>query len=56
MQQHPPSMTLRKTLAAACAAVPALLTFAVYTARMSDFKIDLSADDLDGQLLGRNDD
>ncbi|WP_179271131.1 hypothetical protein [Rubricoccus marinus] len=49
-------MTIRKTLAAACAAVPAFLTFAVYTARLSDFQLDLSSDDLDGQLLARNDD
>jgi len=49
-------MTLRKTLAAACAAVPALLTFAVYTSRVRDLRIDISADDLNGQLLARNDD
>ena len=56
MQQNTPIMTLRRTLAAALAALPAALTFAVYSARLSDFALDLHADDLDLQLQERNDD
>ena len=56
MQHTPPPMNLRRTITAVIAAVPALLTFAVYSARLSDFHLNLSADDLDGQLLARNDD
>ena len=56
MQQNRTTMTLRRTLAAALAALPAVLSFAVYSARLSDFALDLHADDLDLQLQERNDD
>lgn len=56
MQQNPTIMTLRKTLAAALAALPVALGAAVYASRPRAFAVDLSAADLDPQLFERNDD
>ncbi|MEM1057418.1 MAG: hypothetical protein AAGI52_18015 [Bacteroidota bacterium] len=49
-------MTLRRSLAAALAALPVALGLAVYTSRPRAFSVDLSADEVDRQLFERNDD
>lgn len=49
-------MTLRRSFAAAAAALPFAFGMAVFAARPRAFRVDLSAAELDAQLFDRNDD
>lgn len=49
-------MTLRRTLAAAFAALPFAFGVAVYASRPRNFDLAFTATELDAQLFGRNDD